>query len=262
MGSEMTVCFYLLIGIGVAVALWIGNDSRSGVGLFQTISAPFFWPMYVPVLLARRTDQMLTSDFAATAGSSKPEADGMASLITQVESELDAALRSLNGWAENVLSGEQHRIAELRTAWRQQASHIRELDRLLTQKTVETPPPVQKSNELQAVGQTESQAPAESSADVTDPSPAMIESDTANEIRMSEFERSRAENITKLKQLRRQMYDDLMATLAWVRELVTMIHLAKFTGAPASRALELVRQIAAAVEGLSNVNRSTPPTTT
>ena len=52
------------------------------------------------------------------------------------------------------------------------------------------------------------------------------------------------------------MYDELMATLAWVRELVTMIHLAKYTGAPASRAVELVRQIAAAVKGLSNGNHN------
>ena len=48
-------------------------------------------------------------------------------------------------------------------------------------------------------------------------------------------------------------YDDLMGTLAWVRELVSMIHLAKFTGAPASRAEELVAQIAAAIEGISAV---------
>jgi hypothetical protein len=32
-----------------------------------------------------------------------------------------------------------------------------------------------------------------------------------------------------------------------------MIHLAKFTGAPASRAEELIAQIAASVEGLSEV---------
>jgi hypothetical protein len=44
-----------------------------------------------------------------------------------------------------------------------------------------------------------------------------------------------------------------MGSLAWVRELVSMIHLAKFTGAPAARAEELVAQIAAAVEGLSEV---------
>jgi hypothetical protein len=34
-----------------------------------------------------------------------------------------------------------------------------------------------------------------------------------------------------------------------------MIHLAKFTGAPASRAEELVAQIAATVEGLSEVTQ-------
>ena len=44
-----------------------------------------------------------------------------------------------------------------------------------------------------------------------------------------------------------------MGTLAWVRELVSMIHLAKFSGAPAARAEELVAQIAAAVEGISAV---------
>ena len=55
--------------------------------------------------------------------------------------------------------------------------------------------------------------------------------------------------------MRVRLYDDLMGTLAWVRELVSMIHLAKFTGAPASRADELITQIAAAVEGLSEVTQ-------
>jgi hypothetical protein len=53
--------------------------------------------------------------------------------------------------------------------------------------------------------------------------------------------------------VRNQAFEDLMGTLAWVRELVSMIHLAKFTGAPASRAEELVAQIAAAIEGISAV---------
>ena len=60
-------------------------------------------------------------------------------------------------------------------------------------------------------------------------------------------------NLARLRQVRGRAYDDLMGTLAWVRELVSMIHLAKFTGAPASRAEELVAQIAAAIEGISAV---------
>jgi len=53
--------------------------------------------------------------------------------------------------------------------------------------------------------------------------------------------------------LRKRAYDDLVGSLAWVRELVSMIHLAKFSGAPAARAEELVAQIAAAVEDLSEL---------
>src|SRR5260370_40137666 len=66
-------------------------------------------------------------------------------------------------------------------------------------------------------------------------------------------------NIKRLKQVRERTYQDLIGTLAWVRELVSMIHLAKFTGAPASRAQELVAQIAAAVEALSEVSLEETP---
>ena len=72
--------------------------------------------------------------------------------------------------------------------------------------------------------------------------------------RRRKSERGRLENIRRLRVLRQPMLDDLLATLAWVRELVTMIHLAKFSGAPASRAEELVSQIAAAVEGLKEAS--------
>ena len=72
--------------------------------------------------------------------------------------------------------------------------------------------------------------------------------------RRTKSERGRLENIRRLYELRSRILDDLLATLAWVRELVTMIHLAKFSGAPASRGEELVSQIAAAVEGLTEAS--------
>ena len=67
----------------------------------------------------------------------------------------------------------------------------------------------------------------------------------------SPLRQARRNNVERLKRVRQRAYEDLFGTLAWVRELVSMIHLAKFTGAPASRAEELVAQIAATVEGLS-----------
>lgn len=66
-------------------------------------------------------------------------------------------------------------------------------------------------------------------------------------------EQGRRANIARLAAVRQRLHVDLVKTLASVRELVTLIHLARYTGAPASRAEELVLQIATSVEGLSEV---------
>lgn len=266
MDSGTTVCFYLIIGIGVGAALWLQNDPRSGTsGLFQALSAPFFWPIYLPILLSRPTDHTSAASVVAPGPGRSNESDGMATLIAQVETELETALRSLNGWADNVLSGELHHITELRRALHQQANHIRELDRLLFQSSMEasvtaspypdevpqeTPTEVPSPNLQTVLSSTQPQAARSAESD-----PAIASApETISKI--SEHEQRRSKNITVLKQLRRRLYDDLISTLAWVRELVTMIHLAKFTGAPASRAQELVSQIATAVERLSDGHRA------
>lgn len=253
MNPEMTFFFYLLIGIAVAIALWLRRDERiSLIDLFQIVSAPVFWPIYLPALLATRGEKVTSSNASFPKVGSRGVNDSLNMAITQVERELDTALHSLEGWAEDVLAEEQHRIAELKTAWRQQADHIRELDRLLTQTATKTP-----LLTPQSAGDpfpTPMDASMEQQSESFTPDLPSQKPDT----RSAEHERIRAENITRLTQLRRSMVDDLMATVAWVRELVTMIHLAKFTGAPASRAQELVKQIASAVKGLAEVTRPTP----
>ena len=147
-----------------------------------------------------------------------------------METELDAALQSLDGWSEGLLTREAERICELKSAWGVQAGRIRELDRLLTQPGF-----------------------AENPATTT-----TKDSEVPFDARILAADKTRQSNIRRLREMRRQMHSDLMSTLAWVRELVTMIHLAKYGGAPASRAEELVAQIAAAVEGLSEVTAWTP----
>ena len=253
MNPEMTFFFYLLIGLAVAIALWLRRDERvSLIDLFQIASAPVFWPIYLPALLATRGQKFTSSNASFPKLGSRGVNDSLNMAITQVERELDAALHSLEGWAEEVLAEEQYRIAELKTAWRQQADHIRELDRLLTQTATKTPLLTPQS----AGGSfpTPMDASMEQQSESSTPDLPSQRADT----RSAEHERIRVENITRLTQLRRSMVDDLMATVAWVRELVTMIHLAKFTGAPASRAQELVKQIASAVKGLAEVTRPTP----
>lgn len=253
MNPEMTFFFYLLIGIVVAVALWLRRDDRVSLSdLFQIVSAPVFWPMYLPALLATRGAKFTSSNAPFPKLGSRGGNDSLNMAITQVERELDTALHSLEGWAEDVLAEEQHRIAELKAAWRQQADHIRELDRLLTQTVMKTPLLTPQSSGDSILTPTDATMEEQYESPTSDSPMQTLDS------RSAEHDRIRAENIIRLTQLRRSMVDDLMATVAWVRELVTMIHLAKFTGAPASRAQELVKQIASAVRGLSEVHRPTP----
>ena len=212
MGFSVTMIFYLLIGLGVATAVFLaGSRQGGGSTTIRVVTALVFWPLYLPILLSKTRPEP-----SPETAPDPNDGDGMAQAIAQVEAELDLALASLDGWVEDVLAHENDRFHELSTAWRVQADRIREMDRLLARA-----------------------GPAVSGPEAND--------------RCRSSEQSRRANLDRLRQVRGRAYDDLMGTLAWVRELVSMIHLAKFTGAPASRAEELVAQIATAIEGISAV---------
>ena len=219
MSMGTTILFYLLLGAGVACADFVSELRASGRWpLLRTATAWIFWPFYVPLLLTHPKAREAAPPRALPLVSD----DGISQAIDQVERELASALNSLDGWAEDVLSHEQPRLEELRSAWRAQAERIREMDHVLARPEF-------------------TRLPAQ-------PAEPAIAGD-----RWRQSEEARQAHVERLRDVRNQAYIDLMETLAWVRELVTMIHLAKFTGAPASRAAELVAQIAAAVEGLAEV---------
>jgi hypothetical protein len=210
-----------LFGQTLVLYLVIGTGVAAAVYLsggpsrwFRVVTAVPFWPLFVPVLLT--ASQPTESNLSPVATPN----DELAAAIARVDNELAAALGSLDGWAEDVLARERGRIRDLRTAWLAQAQRIREMDRLL-----ELP-----------------QNADESSDHLETPDDRLRNSRAA-----------RRQNVERLRGLRRRAADDLARSLAWVRELVSMIHLAKFSGAPAARAEELVAQIAAAVEGLSEL---------
>ena len=227
MGLNETIVFYGVIGIAVAVAVYMRESGHDvGQRTFRVATAVLFWPLYLPVLLSGAQTPPSPPPFPQ-----EGKRDEMGQVIAQVDSELDAALSSLDGWAEDVLAREKDCIQELRSAWNAQAGRIREMDHLLAQPEF---------------AQVTEATPA------TDHSPLTTHHSPEPD-RRRQSELARLKNVERLRQVRRQAYEDLMGTLVWVRELVSMIHLAKFTGAPASRAEELVAQIAAAVEGVSAV---------
>jgi hypothetical protein len=203
-----TLILYLVIGIGVAGAVLLAERQAGRLGVFPIAAAVPFWPLYLPLLLTPRPTPAIATTVLP--------GDALAAAIAYVEAELDAALGSLDGWAEGVLVDEKLRIGELRTAWSSQAQRIRDMDRILALpecRPETTPLPV--------------------------------------DTRLAGSRQARQENIERLRRLRRRAFDDLDASLTWVRELVSRIHLAKFNGSGAKGMQELVAQIAAAVDGLS-----------
>jgi hypothetical protein len=194
-----TVVLYLLVGLGVAAALYLTDAARPPAArLLRLASAIPFWPFYLPILLARPGPGGPTA------------ADDLGDAIARAERELDAALTGLDG--------RRGRIAELRAAWRAQAERIREMDRLLAR-------------------------PEFSSSDGDGPPSAApgVQKSLA----------ARRQNLDCLRGVRQRAEADLLASLAWVRELASRIHLSRFTGAPAEQVEELLAEIAAAVERLS-----------
>jgi len=212
MSLASTLVLYLMLGGGVAGALLVREGMQGATSAMRLAAACLFWPMFVPLLLAPQHETEPKP--SRVADSEASPLDPIATEIDRVESELEAALRTLDGWAEGTLALENARFDELSHAWRVQAQRIRELGELLS-------------------------ATEDSATESHSTTPSV---------------RARRDNIARLKQLHQRMQNDLLGNLAWVRELVTLIHLAKYTGAPASRAEELVAQIAAAVEGLSEVS--------
>jgi hypothetical protein len=214
------IVLHLMAGVGVAGAVFLSTRGRpTRQRWFQVLTALVFWPLYLPVLLSHQSDERGPPE----PGGPPAPGDDLARAIAQVDAELAAALRSLDGWAEGVLAREKDRLHDLRTAWNSQAQRIREMDSLLNRPEYADGPATLLAGPLQ---------------------------DGLSE-RLRASQQVIHQNIDRLRQVRERTLADLLATLAWVRELVSMIHLAKFTGAPPSRAEELVSQIAAAVEGLS-----------
>jgi len=221
-----TLVLYAVVGLGVAVAVYVSERAGHSPGIwFRVATALPFWPLYLPVLLSHSPPAGGANEPASD--STPPMGDEMSTAIGQVDAELEAALNSLDGWAEDVLAREKDRIRELREAWYIQANRVREMDRLFDTGFDRLMLGDRARNEESR------KAPVNN--------------------RLALSEEACRQNIERLRCVRRRAYDDLMGSLAWVRELVSMIHLAKFTGAPASRAEELVAQIAAAVEGLSDL---------
>jgi hypothetical protein len=137
-----------------------------------------------------------------------------------VDAELERALLGLDSCPDSTAARHRDQLRELRAAWAAQVACMRELDRLVGQLEWPAAEPLGES--------------------------------TSERIQASR--QALRENVRRLWQVRAQAHQDLLEALASVRELVSLLHLARFTGAPAALVDELIAEIAGAVHGLAPMN--------
>jgi hypothetical protein len=201
-----SLVLYGLIGLGIAVALYLTDTPRStGERLLRLGTALPFWSFYLPILLARPAIDPATG------------AEELDRTLAVVERELDAARSTLDEWI-GVSREQAQRLQQLSEAWHAQRARLGAMDCLLARP----------------------EYALEEDATRTPAVPQVQQSLTA-----------RQQNVQRLRQLRRQAEAELLASLAWVRELASRIQLALFSDAPAARAEELLAELASTLETLS-----------
>jgi hypothetical protein len=218
-----TFLIYFLIGVGVAVAVYLSDMARTPMQrCFQTGTCLVFWPLFLPLLLQRVP--RVPVPFAGK----PPPGDEITRAIQQVESELHAALR-----AADALDGKDGSAENLHTRWLAEAARIREMDRLLASPEYSVP-----NDAIQAERPTVR--------------------DGANPERFGGGSIAMSAIVEKLRQVRQQTHADLMESLTRVRQLAARLHLARFTGEPAPRVDELLREIEAELEQATFLDETIP----
>ena len=214
MGIGETIIIYLVIGVGVSIAVVLRADNQSFTRRAYLASVGLiFWPVFVPTLIARRESSIESSREI------EPEPSGALIRISKIEDELNALLVNKDGWAERVLAGEADRICSLIVAMRSQAQRVSEMALLLSGLNARSQP-------LPIAG--------EENAD--------RENDAAHK-HTSGF----------LHQLHDNAERELWRAIAKTEELINMIYVARFAGGSRSEMDNLLIAISSTVESISAV---------
>lgn len=213
MGISETLVFYFVIGVGVAIAVLA---VQSHAALLERLYLCMTAMLFWPLYLPVLLSSQKSSPLRARVLS---ETDELSLLVAQVSDELDSAVLQTDG-DKQTTNGHASTINDLKAAWQAQTTRIHEMDSLLAELRQ------RHDSELS-------------------PQPLTA--------RVADSEQARRENLEQLQQVRQAQYEELMASLAHVRELVSVVHLTRFTDGAKPRSDHFDKQLAAA---LCDVNAS------
>jgi hypothetical protein len=214
---------YGLIGLGVAVAVYLSDMARTPVQrCFQTAASVIFWPLFLPFILRRNPARPAVLEEAAH------PSDEMAKAIRQVETELATALQAIDGFDANHAC-----LDRLHACWIAQADRIREMDRLLASPQYTVP-----NDAIQAE------------------KPILRDGVSATN-RLGAINALSAV-VERLREVRERTHAEFLQSLAAVRELTALLHLARFSREDSPSVTEIVAKLEDLADRLEPTNPDSP----
>lgn len=219
MGIAETAVLYGIVGLAVASAMSLQTPAAGARRLGLFLAWAVLWPFFAPVLFGGALDKPAPDQDDRPRPAGDPR-------IAAARDQLLSALQGVDGVAKEVLTLEVARIQKLMSALAAMEGRLREMDALLEG------PEFDLGRADAALQEIEARAPAQD-----DP-------------RLQSL-RSRRRNIEQLRQMRERTAQDLERALLKMEEMRSQVLLLRFANRPETELVELVKEIAAAVEGLA-----------
>lgn len=223
MGVTETAIIYSIIGAVVAAGFQLA-DGHSGrplaqAGLFGVRAV--CWPFFAPLLLGGRGSEKPS---AAEAGAEAGEA--ASARVDAAEARMLEALESLDGVAGDLVEPQRRRIAQLCDSLRAMDGRLGEMEALLSTPEFD-------------------EARAEEMLDSLSDGDGEVAEERAESVR------ARLRNIRRLKKMRARLQADFERAILKADEISSQMRLLRFADHPEREAGELVDDIAATIDGLS-----------
>ncbi len=222
MGITETAIIYTILGAVVAAAFRLAHGGSAGpitqTGLFALRTV--CWPFFAPMLLA-------SGDASSnSARRAPPPAASQTPRVDEAEQRMLGALDSLEGVAGDLFEPQRRRVEELTASLRTMQARLGEMDALLATTEFDED---RAQHTLEAI---------------------LADNGERNEER-AESVRARLRNIGRLKKMRARLNAEFERAILKVDEMSSQMLLLRFADHPEREVSELIGDIAATVEGLT-----------
>lgn len=227
MGILETLIVYTIIGLVVATAMALSNPQTSPLTRLATMTShTLLWPFFAPVLLGK-PDNNAPVHNAIRTPQTPPWTD---TRIRDAERGLLAALARLDGIAEEVIAPHTESVKNLTRSLAKMDERAREMDELLRS------PEFDKNNAQIALA-------------------ALIEHTGEHDSQSCDTRiesiRARIRNIERLQTMRERTRTDIERAVLKMEEMSSQILLLRFADCPETDMANLIAEISATVDGLS-----------